>query len=219
MKLRIRYKTPPRATTTTAQPSRLRIRSRPARVLDFDIENRPLSYLGSDFTTGEVTAIAWAWVDTPEDVTVHLLGESELPDILQAFRAVYEAADIVTGHYILGHDLPMINGAMMEFKLPPLPNKRIRDTKIHLMKSKGISLSQESLGAMWRIEQAKVQMNQAKWRAANRLTPEGLAEVKARVVGDVRQHIEILRTAMACGYLCPATEWRSGTARPEAYVP
>ena len=50
-------------------PARLVVRQRPMRVLDFDIENRPLSYLGSDFTTAEVTAIAWAWCDRPEDVT------------------------------------------------------------------------------------------------------------------------------------------------------
>ena len=38
--------------------ARIGVSARPLRVLDFDIENRPLSYLGSDFTTAEVTAIA-----------------------------------------------------------------------------------------------------------------------------------------------------------------
>jgi hypothetical protein len=46
--------------------------------LDFDIENRPLTYLGSDFTTAEVTAIAWAWTDAPQHVTCHLLGDTTL---------------------------------------------------------------------------------------------------------------------------------------------
>jgi hypothetical protein len=189
------------------------------RVLDFDIENRPLSYLGSDFTTAEVTAISWAWTDTPQDVSVFLLGEVDVPTILRAFLAAYEQADMVTGHYIKGHDLPMLNGALMECRMAPLPDKLVQDTKIDLMRSKGISLSQESLGAMFRLDHAKVQMNQIKWRAANRLTPEGLAEVRQRVMGDVRQHIALRRELLELGYLAPATMWRSGAAKSEAYVP
>jgi hypothetical protein len=129
-------------------PQRIQIRTREPRVLDFDIENRPLSYLGSDFTTAEVTAIAWAWTDQPENVTVYLLGETDLIDILKRFVEAFNRADIVTGHYITGHDLPMINGALMECRLPVLGDKRVSDTKTDLIRSKGISLSQESLGAM-----------------------------------------------------------------------
>ena len=187
-------------------------------MLDFDIENRPLTYLGSDFTTAEVTAISWAWVGSDE-VVVYLLGETELPEILTAFRAAYDQADLVTGHYILGHDLPMINGAMMEFRLPALSAKMVQDTKIHMMRSKGISMSQESLGAMFRLDHAKVQMNQIKWRAANRLTPEGLALVRERVTGDVKQHMALRNELLALDYLGPARLWRSGSAKAEAYVP
>src|SRR5690242_11182935 len=86
--------------TVAITPSSVLVRSRPMRVLDFDIENRPLSYLGSDFTTAEVTAIAWAWCDQPEDVTVYLLGETDLPTILERFVDAYVRADMVTGHFI-----------------------------------------------------------------------------------------------------------------------
>jgi len=176
-------------------------------VLDFDIENRPLSYLGSDWTTAEVTAIAWAWTDTPADVTVFLLGEHDLPDIM------------VTGHFVLGHDLPMIQGALMECGLPPLTDKMVQDTKVHLLSSKGISKSQESLGAMLELDSPKVSMNQSKWRAANRLTPSGLREVRERVVGDVRQHIELRRVLLERGLLAPPRMWRSGVSPVEAYAP
>lgn len=190
------------------------------RILDFDIENRPLSYLGSDFTTAEVTAIAWAWTDTPADVTVYLLGETDLPEILSAFVADYTRADVVTGHYILGHDLPMICGALIELGLPSLPDKLVHDTKVHLITSKGISKSQESLGAMLNIASPKVTMNQAKWRAANRLTPEGLREVRARVVGDVTQHIEMRARLMELGYLTGPKLWRSKSTAPAlTYTP
>jgi hypothetical protein len=211
--------TQPNKQSVVLRPATVAVTARPMRVLDFDIENRPLSYLGSDFTTGEVTAISWAWCDQPENVTVYLLGETDLRSILLAFCRVYEHADMVTGHYITGHDLPMLNGALMEESLPALGDKLVQDTKTDLIRAKGISRSQESLGAMFRLEQPKVQMNQSKWRAANRLTPEGLALVRERVVGDVKQHMVMRLELDRLGYLSPAKIWRSGTAKVEGYVP
>ena len=219
LRFEIQIKTPSRAETIDLPRRPVVFESRPLRVLDFDIENRPLTYLGSDFTTAEVTAIAWAWVDQPEAVTVYLLGETELPVILTAFCAAYAQADLVTGHFILGHDLPMVSGALMELGLPPLSDKLVHDTKVHLVRSKGISKSQESLGAMLNLSSPKVSMNQAKWRAANRLTPEGLRDVRERVVGDVRQHIEMRARLLERGYLSPPKLWRSGSARVEEYHP
>ena len=219
MRILLRPKPASDAESIRATPSRVVIRSRPLRILDFDIENRPLTYLGSDFTTAEVTAISWAWCDQPEDVTVYLLGEAELPDILRAFCAAYEQADVVTGHFILGHDLPMINGALMEFGMPALSDKLVSDTKVHLLRAKGLSKSQESLGAMFHLDHDKVQMNQFKWRAANRLTPEGLALVRERVTGDVKQHMAMRLELDRLGYLSPPRLWRSGTAKVEGYTP
>ena len=34
---------------------------------------------------------------------MHLLGDMELPEILRRFREAFDAADVVTGHYIRGH--------------------------------------------------------------------------------------------------------------------
>lgn len=213
----------PRPTTPTealvVRPTVVRMPQRPMRVLDFDIENRPLSYLGSDFTTAEVTAISWAWTDDPKNVTVYLLGESDLPEILTAFVAAYNDADMVTGHFIRGHDLPMVNGALVELGMPVLGDKRTQDTKVDFVRTKGISLSQESLGAMFRLDHQKVVMNQAKWRAANRLTPAGLNEVRQRVVGDVRQHIQLREELLRLGYLASSKMWRSGASPVEAYTP
>ena len=209
---------PPSTPAIRVTPARVLVPSRPPRVLDFDIENRPLSYLGSDFTTGEVTAIAWCWTDQKR-VTVRLLGETNLSDILAEFVTAYDQADMVTGHYITGHDLPMINGALMECRMRPLADKWVQDTKTQMMRSKGLSLSQESLGAMFRLSNKKESMNQSQWRAANRLTPEGLAEVRRRVTGDVRQHIALRRELLASGYLAAPKMWYSGTSRSEPYTP
>ncbi len=210
---------PPQMPAIRVQPARVLVPSRAPRVLDFDIENRPLSYLGSDFTTGEVTAIAWAWTDAPNRVTVRLLGETPLTEILREFVSAYNQADMVTGHYITGHDLPMINGALMECRMPALRDTWVQDTKTQMMRSKGLSLSQESLGAMFRLQNKKESMNQSQWRAANRLTPEGLAEVRRRVVGDVKQHIALRKELLAAGYLAAPKKWHSGSSKAEAYVP
>jgi hypothetical protein len=209
----------PQMPAIRVQPARVLVPSRAPRVLDFDIENRPLSYLGSDFTTGEVTAIAWAWTGTPNRVTVRLLGEVPLTEILREFVSAYNEADMVTGHYITGHDLPMINGALMECRMPALRDTWVQDTKTQMMRSKGLSLSQESLGAMFRLSNKKESMNQSQWRAANRLTPEGLAEVRRRVVGDVKQHIALRKELLAAGYLAAPKKWYSGTSRAEGYTP
>ena len=218
MRFSIQLHRPKQGERLTIRP-KLQARIRPLRVLDFDIENRPLTYLGSDFTTAEVTAIAWAWVDKPEDVTVYLLGETELSEILRRFSDAYGQADLITGHYIKGHDLPMVNGALIELGMSPLPDKLVSDTKLDFLRTKGISLSQESLGAMLDLEQPKVQMNQAKWRAANRLTPEGLQAVRERVIGDVRQHIALRARLLERGLLAAPKMWKSGSARAENYTP
>ena len=175
MKIQLHYQQPSATNSTPIHLPRISVQTRPQRVLDFDIENRPLSYLGSDFTTGEITAIAWAWTDQPDAVTAYLLGESTLPEMLTAFVSAWEQADLITGHYCLGHDIPMVNAALMEQQMAPLSDRMVQDTKVHLVRGKGISRSQESLAAMFELAHPKQPMNQAQWRAANRLTPEGLA--------------------------------------------
>lgn len=187
------------------------------RILDFDIENRPLSYLGQDFTTGEITAIAASWVGERK-VHVWALGEeypcvfgacmTSLFDVLEGFLALYNQADVVTGHYIRRHDLPYISGAMMELGLGRLSPKLVSDTKVDLKIAKGISQSQESLGEMLGLKAPKVQMNQPKWREANRLTPEGIALTKKRVVGDVKQHKQLRERLVKEGLLNPPTIWK-----------
>lgn len=191
------------------------------KILDFDIECRPLSYLGQDFTTAEVTAIACAWIvnGKPRDLQCWLLGEVEPWDILESFRARYDQADIVTGHYIRGFDLPVLNGSMLDNDLPPLASKLAHDTKNDLKKRKYISASQENLAATLGVHAPKVRMNTPMWRDANRLTPEGLALTRKRVVGDVRQHIQLRERLLAMGWLGKPKVWQSSGALTGAYTP
>jgi hypothetical protein len=179
----------------------------PLRVLDFDIENRPLSYLGHDFTTADITAIAASFCGKGE-VSCWLLGHDKPEDMLQGFVDLYDEADMVTGHFIRKHDLPIINGALMEYGLPPLKPKLTSDTKLDLLKRSGISASQENLAAMLGVPSPKVGMNQHMWRQANRLEPDGIELVRQRVVGDVKQHKQLRRALVERGMLGPPRMWK-----------
>lgn len=208
------------APTVVRPIATVRLPSRPLRVLDFDVEARPLHWISGDYVSKEITAMAWAWVDRPEDVTAYLLGETDPVAMLRAFVAAYDEADVVTGHYIVGYDLPMVNGALTEYGLPALSKKLAQDTKVHLVKRAGLSSSQENIGAMLHLHHPKVKMDQAKWRDANRLTPDGRALARERVCGDVRQHIEMRQRLLELGYLSPAKLWNSNSAEPLAvYTP
>jgi hypothetical protein len=217
--LRVRPANTARAAAVQLAPATLTIKSRPLRVLDVDVEARPLHWISGDYVSKEITAIAWAWTDQPKDVTCYLLGESDPINMLRAFVDAYDRADLVTGHYIRGYDLPMINGALTEYQLPTLSEKMTHDTKIDLVIRQGLSGSQENLGAMLGLVNPKVKMDQEKWRAANRLTPEGMALARERVIGDVRQHIEMRQRMLELGYLAPPKRWKPGTAKTEAYTP
>ena len=181
------------------------------RILDFDLENRPLSYLGSDYTTGDITAIAWGWAD--EDVVscaVQTKDDRSRGRMMRAFVKAYDEADMVTGHYIRGYDLPVINGALMELSLPTLGDKLTCDTKGDLKKRKYISASQENLGAMLGLVAPKVQMNTPLWREANRLTPAGIELTRTRAIGDVIQHKALRLRMLELDMLSGPKVWRGG---------
>lgn len=220
MKIRIIPKPATASNRLVVRATRLRVTSRPLRVLDFDCEARPLHWIGGDYVSKEITAIAWAWVDDPDGATALLLGETDPIEMLQRFVEAYNQADLVTGHFIRGYDLPLVSGALTEYQLPALSKKLSQDTKIDLLRFSGLSKSQESLGALLGLQHPKVQMNQAKWRAANRLQPEGLSAVRERVIGDVKQHIEMRQRLLELGYLGSPKLWESNSVEPlMSYTP
>lgn len=181
------------------------------RVLDFDIENRPLSYWFDGRPTAEITAIAWSWLDEDE---VHLSQLSAFPEegsaerMLTRFREAYDEADMVTGHYIRAHDLPIINGALMELCLPLLDEKLASDTKLDLVRRADLSMSQESLEAMYGLPVQKHHMTQQDWRDANRRNTHGLYLEAQRVMSDVRGHKLLRERLIKAGALKAPRMWR-----------
>lgn len=178
------------------------------RILDFDIENRPLAYWYDGMTTAETTAIAACWMNEPKTMRVWLLGPHTTKTMLQGFLVMYNAADMVTGHYIRRHDLPILNGAMLEQGFPPLVPKLTCDTKMDLTKRKDLSASLEELAVMFGLEARKQHMSNSDWREANRLKPSGIKKAKERAVSDVRLHMEIYRRLVDGGYLSAPKMWR-----------
>lgn len=187
------------------------------RTLDFDIENRPLSYWVPDRPSAQVTAIAWSFIGE-RAVECFLLeppgeGGNEDADyestlnMLEAFRAAYDAADVVTGHYIRRHDLPILNGAYAEAGLPPLEAKLASDTKLDLIGWKDLPQSQEYLSDMYGLSKPKHHMSQHEWRESNRLTARGREFTRQRVVKDVQQHKQLRAHLVEAGVLAPPQLW------------
>lgn len=207
---------PTSAPEPPSQPSSPRLPRLPAlpsdarklKVLDFDIENRPLSYWYDGQTTAEITAIAAGY--TPDAIDCWTLGPhgGGYEDMLRSFLKAYNEADMVTGHFIRKHDLPIINGALLELGWAPLASKLTSDTKLDLVKRKDLAVSQEALAAMLGLPEPKRHMTQGDWREANRLTPVGIAKTKERVIGDVVQHMELRRRLLEIGALHPPKVWK-----------
>jgi hypothetical protein len=183
------------------------------KILHFDCEARPLSFWYETQPTTDITAISTAWADDIDgSISTDLMGpawsDAAYKKMLKNFVARYNESDIVTAHYGIRFDLPLINGALIEMGLPILLPKLISDTKQHLVKYAFIPKTQEFVSGMMRTLYPKEHMTQEEWRRANRLTKEGIAETKRRVEGDVHQHYEMRQALLERGLLKKPTLWR-----------
>ena len=196
------------------------------RILDFDLETRPLGWYAGDMVHKEVTAIAWAWIRSDGstdrfDVDCYQLTHrtSSMRRMLKAFAKAYAEADIVCGHWIRGYDLPVLQMAMIDNELPLLGEKLTQDTKNALIKFQGVSKSQQNLASLLGIPSPKIVMSQQDWREANRLTKTGLKLVRERVIADVVQNIEMRQVLLDQGLLNPPKLWLPSTSISGDYVP
>jgi hypothetical protein len=200
----------PRSTPLPPLPPLPRRRER-LRILSFDIENRPLSYWYDGKATAEVTAIAYRWVDEPTAECWTLTRRKDSGRrMLGRFVERYNAADVVTGHYIRRHDLRLLNGAMLEYGLPCLSAKLVQDTCVDLKPIADLSRSQANLAEMVGVTDLKPGMSQADWRDANRLTPEGIIRTKERCIGDVHQQVALRARLLELGWLKKPRMWGPG---------
>jgi hypothetical protein len=197
-----------------------------SRVLDFDMECRPLSWYGGDWVTKEPTAFAAAYTDAPKDMFTWSLKHSDTDEgfsdqLEQLFGMFVELTCddvIVTGHWIRGFDLPLMNNTALRSDCTPLDRIMTHDTKSDLVKLGGLSKSQENLGSMLDLEHKKVSMSTGKWESANRLTTDGIAQSMERVTGDVRMHIVMRQELLVRGLLGPPKAWSGAPSSGKGYV-
>ncbi|MEO7397741.1 MAG: hypothetical protein ABIW84_04180 [Ilumatobacteraceae bacterium] len=181
------------------------------KILDFDLESRPLHFWYDGKCTAEITCAAWAWIDHPHDVQVEALTtdpESAYP-MLERFVEAYNEADMVVGHNIRDFDLPLLNAAMIELDLPLLKTKLTHDTKNDFVKRRDLGISQEALGQMMLGTNEKHHLTQGDWREANRLTPAGVASTKERAIRDVQQNMHMYAELRSRGLLKAPRLWSS----------
>jgi hypothetical protein len=177
--------------------------------LVFDTECRPMHY--SEWRPeSQITAYAWKWVTVKGGLVIpwgndKLYGgvltqnmENEV-ELLEAFLQAYDWADLVIGHYIRKHDLPLINDHCLRAGFKPIserPQKLIQDTKTDFVKVKALGLSQDNLAETFELGREeggtrKHHMSGANWRVANALDEAGRQDAWERVSSDVIQNLSL----------------------------
>lgn len=177
---------------------------KPPNVLVWDLENRPLSYWYDGRSTAEVTVIAYKWLDSHQaEVLAMKKGDRGNKKILKDFLPVYDEADILIGHNIRRHDLPILNGAYIENGMEPLKPKATIDTLAGLRKWKDLPRSLEYLCDFLGCPFPKFHMTQDSWRKANRLEDDGLNLARERCAIDVRATEWVYHELLRLGLLDP----------------
>lgn len=214
-----------RPSTLTSTPLSVLKSSREIRTkaLCFDLENRPLAYWYDGETTSEITAFSWKWTD--EDVVYTLLlvrdgtfqfNRSDESDAVwltevgayKRFVSELESADLVYGHNIRRHDLPMLNAGLLRRQLPILKPLLTSDTLKDYPRRGGMSASLENLAAYYGLEGEKLKMTQPMWEEANRLKPEGIELARERVEGDVLLQEKLRNKLLELEILKAPRMWR-----------
>jgi len=190
---------------------------RKLKVLDLDTEVLPGHWIGGDFVSKVMTAVAWKWFDSREAVQCMTHYSYTPEQMAEAIRDQIREADVVVGHYIRGFDLRIINGALMRGEHEPLDQVLAHDTKLDLLTTHGRSLSQKNLAAMLGIRQPKVDVNLTEWEGFNTRAPGFEAKGIERVKGDVTQNIALRKRLVELGWIGPPQLWDPARAKSARY--
>lgn len=180
------------------------------RVLDFDLETVAAGFADPDWVPQTVTAWAACWTDTAE-IRVEALPPAAFYDLdarrrfLEPLVELVREAGVVTGHNVLRFDLPVLQADVMRVGLPSLPSVLVQDT-IRLPRSKGFKKGQDVLAALLDVDAEKLPLHWGAWAAA--YAEDTLDTVKARVVGDVRQHMQLREAMRDRGWLTAPRVWK-----------
>lgn len=187
------------------------------KCLCWDVENRGAAYWFDGTMTSQITAIGWKW-EHEKDVHTLLLrhdgyweadDDIRVPDVhaYTRFRDVLGSADLVYGHNIRKHDLPMFNSGLLRRKLDPLPAILTTDTLKDYPRRNGMSASLENLAVLYGLKATKHHMSIMDWEEANNLHDSGIAKAKTRVVSDVLLQEQLRQKLIDLNLLKPPRRW------------
>ena len=170
------------------------------KILDFDTENRPGFYWYDGQTTDMLMCVSWAFLDVEAQPRSLLLRYSKvdglyMPD-LAPFINDLENADIVTGHNIRRHDIPLLNAHRIRTGRPPIAWPHIIDTLDRGLwqgGTKGLSRSQANTADLLGLNQDKMTVHIPVWEQAAAGNPAALQVIRERCESDVVMHMELYR--------------------------
>lgn len=185
--------------------------------LYFDMECMPGHWIGGDYVSKIVTAVAWGRSKGPITVMTHY--HYEPAEMAGELAYAITEADMVIGHYIRGFDLPLLNGELLRNGMPPLGPVLSLDTKQDLLPAHGRSKSQENLAAQLGIKEQKLKVTLREWEDFNTRQPGCEAKGIKRVKDDVIQNRALRRELAKIGWLGTPKVWQPDGQNRVSYVP
>ncbi len=184
---------------------------RSLRILDFDTESVAAGFADPQWVPQKITCCAWSWIGSDEiEATISTSeGLFRRPErrrkmLLPLLLAINEA-DMVTGHNLIRHDLPILMAECRRLGLPDLPDLLVQDT-MRLGKTKGFKKGQDNLIALTDGPVQKLSLSWQEWQDA--YEEKGWATVVERCKTDVEGHKLLRQEMLERGWLKDAVRWR-----------
>jgi DNA polymerase elongation subunit (family B) len=181
-----------------------------ARILDFDTESLAAGFADPEWVPQKITCAAWSWTDE-EHVEVRVGNPHTFftprarARMLKPFVAALLEADIITGHNIIRHDLPVINAECLRLGLGSLPSLMVQDT-IRVAKTKGLKKGQDNIARLLCVPEEKMALDWQAWEDA--YAKKGWPTVADRCMSDVVQHKQLRAAMLDAGWLKDPVSWR-----------
>lgn len=168
-----------------------------------DVENKPGTYGGGDYTFPKLTAIGFQFLDEDEGVAWCLdrTDVDGMSEGAEEFRSLWTQADVIIGHNWRRHDQKLLDGFYTSLGASLLPRRKVIDTYLDQPKMQGFSRSLENLADRWECPEKKMKLSEHDWEQAYDGVPEGVEKMRERVLSDVRINIWLYRELLERGLL------------------
>ncbi len=162
----------------------------------------------------KITCVAWGWVGE-DHVEVRSCGPDGIygPAAKRLRRAMLKPlllaireADMVTGHNLIRHDLPLLRTECLRLGLRTIDSVLVSDT-IKLGKLKGYKKGQDNIAALKGVDEQKLALNWQQWDDA--YCEVGWPLIRERCRSDVVSHKQIRLELIEDGSLKPPVRWRA----------